>query len=221
MSRPRARIRGLLLEEAPEGPARLVGMDRPGGGVTLDRDHHREQRALVAGTLVCDPLGNPLPALETGGRIEVGALGGGVQLAAAVRALGEGVGGDRQPRAALGAARGRAALEDAKRALRLGRLGRLAPVLAAAAGTPVTLLPISTVAHHATPAAAGGTSCTSSRSRSSRGRCARSSRRSVYAAPARAGVPRAARILAATASTLLGAARPAWRRATPERPPTR
>src|SRR2546427_12100539 len=148
MSRPRARIRGLLLEEAPEGPAHLVGMNRPGGGVTLDRDHHREQRALVAGTLVCDPLGNLLPALETAGRIEVGALAAGVQLDAAVRALGERVGGDRQHRAALGAARGRAALEDAKRAL---RLGRLAPVLAAAAGTPVTLLPISTVAHHATP----------------------------------------------------------------------
>src|SRR3989442_13894767 len=160
MSRPRARIRGLLLEEAPEGPARLVGMDRPGGGVTLDRDHHREQRALVAGTLVCDPLGNPLPALETAGRIEVGALAAGVQLDAAVRALGERVGGDRQHRAALGAARGRGAVEDAKRALRLGRLGRLGPVLAAAAGTPVTLLPISTVGHHATPAAAGGTSCT-------------------------------------------------------------
>src|SRR2546428_3923407 len=199
MSRPRARIRGLLLEEAPEGPARLVGMDRPGGGVTLDRDHHREQRALVAGTLVCDPLGNPLPALETAGRIEVGALAAGVQLDAAMRALGERVGGDRQHRAALGAARGRAALEDAKRAT---RLGRLAPILAAAAGTPVTLLPIFTVGHHTTPAAAGGTSCTSSRSRNSRGRCARSSRRSAYAAPARAGVPRAAPVRAATASDL-------------------
>src|SRR3989442_11691546 len=93
MSRPRARIRGLLLEEAPEGPARLVGMDRPGGGVTLDRDHHREQRALVAGTLVCDPLGNPLPALETAGRIEVGALAGVRLLDGAGRALGHGGGG--------------------------------------------------------------------------------------------------------------------------------
>src|SRR3989441_13031800 len=160
MSRPGAPNPGLLLEEAPEGPARLVGMNRSGRGVTLDRDHHRKQRALVAGTLVCDPPGNLLPALETAGRIEVGALAAGVQLDAAVRALGERVGGDRQHRAALGAARGRAALEDAKRAPRLGRLGRLAPVLAAAAGTPVTLLPISTVGHHATPAAAGGTSCT-------------------------------------------------------------
>src|SRR3989442_9963038 len=135
MSRPRARIRGLLLEEAPEGPARLGGMDRPGGGVTLDRDHHREQRALVAGTLVCDPPGNLLPALETAGRIEVGALAAGVQLDAAVRGLGERVGGDRQHRAALGAARGRAGLEGAKPALPPWRLGRVAAGLAASDGT--------------------------------------------------------------------------------------
>src|SRR3989442_9461635 len=104
MSRPRARIRGLLLEEAPEGPARLVGMDRPGGGVTLDRDHHREQRALVAGTLVCDPLGNPLPALETEGRVQGGALAAGAEPAAAGRGNGERDGGDpRQPPAPPGA----------------------------------------------------------------------------------------------------------------------
>src|SRR3989442_3844744 len=136
MSRPRARIRGHVLEEGPEGPERLVGMDRPGGGVTLDRDHHREKRALVAGTLVCDPLGNPLPALETAGRIEVGALAAGVQLDAAVRALGERVGGDRQHRAALGPARGRAGPEDAQPALPLWRLWRVAAGPAAAAGTP-------------------------------------------------------------------------------------
>src|SRR5438552_17923853 len=99
MSRPGAPNPGLLLEEAPEGPARLVGMNRPGRGVTLDRDHHREERALVAGTLVCDPLGNLLPALETAGRIEVGALAAGVQLDAAGRALGERVGGGWQHRA--------------------------------------------------------------------------------------------------------------------------
>src|SRR3989442_3044492 len=100
MSRPRARIRGLLLEEAPEGPARLVGMDRPGGGVTLDRDHHREQRALVAGTLVCDPLGNPLPALETAGRIEDGALAAGDPHDAALRALSQRTGGHLARRSA-------------------------------------------------------------------------------------------------------------------------
>src|SRR2546428_13178869 len=120
MSRPRARIRGLLLEEAPEGPAHLVGMNRPGGGVTLDRDHHREQRALVAGTLVCDPLGNLLPALETAGRIEGGALAAGVQLDAAERALGERVGGDPAPRGAPGRAAGRAALGGPKRTPPLG-----------------------------------------------------------------------------------------------------
>src|SRR2546428_7133897 len=218
MSRPRARM-GLLLEQAAEPPAHILRTHRPGGRVALDGHQHREERALVGGALVSDPLGDLLRALEAAGGHEVGALSAGVQLGLALRAARERVGGDRQHGAALGAARGRTALEDTERP---GRLGRLAPLLAAAGGgASIALLPVLAVAQRISPAAGGGTSCTSSRSRSSRGRCVRSSPPSGCAARGPAWAPTRARRRTPPASSRPSGARPGARRATPARPPTR
>src|SRR5207248_2018890 len=73
-------------------------------------------RAVIAGALVGDALGDRLGALEASRGIELRALATGVKLGLAVRAARERLGRDRQYSAAFGAARGRGALEDSERA---------------------------------------------------------------------------------------------------------
>src|SRR2546428_43095 len=145
MSRERARER-LLLEEVAKAMARVVGTYRAAGRVPLDGHHHRKERALVAGALVLDPLGDRLAALEAARGIEVRALAAGVELGLALRTARERVGGDRQHGPTRGAARRRAALEDPERPR---RLRRLAAVLAAVgdAAASIALLPVLAVAH--------------------------------------------------------------------------
>src|SRR5262249_27947936 len=103
--------------------------------------------AVVTALLVGDALGDVLCALEAAGRVEVGALAAGVELGAAVRALGERIGRDRQHTGTLRAARGGARLQDAERPGRRPR--RIVPLRASAptAAPPIALLPVLAVAH--------------------------------------------------------------------------
>src|SRR5262249_1052210 len=138
----------LLLEEVPEGPLGVVRADGAARGVALHGDHQRKGGALVARALVGDALDDRLHALEAPRRLEMRALAAGVQLGAAVGALRERVGGDRQHAAALGAARGGLALENPERSpARRRRPRRLAALTAAlGAGSAVALLLILAVA---------------------------------------------------------------------------
>ena len=163
----------LRLEEAAECPAYVVGAHGAPGRVALDGHHHRKDRTVIAGALVGDALGDRLGALEASRGIEVRALATGVKLGLAVRAARERLGRDRQYSAALGAARGRAALEDSERA---GGLRGLAAVLASATrAAGVALLPVLPIAQLSLPAA-GGTSYIFCQSRSSTDRSGRSFR---------------------------------------------
>src|SRR5207244_13484334 len=140
----------LVLEEVAEPAAEVGRACRVGRGVALDRDAERERGAGATRILVRQPLGDGLSALEAPARVEVGTLATGMDGGAAVRALFERSGRDRQDRAArptpgdgvLGEHPAAPRSVGGRRRWRSARLGVL---------VPVTLLTVLSVGHASDP----------------------------------------------------------------------